>query len=93
MTDPEKSAAVSQTNANANPPSVTANGEHEEPKEIVAQKVSGTGKFFPGTLKHRNLFNTWKGSLVGEAAPKAHLNLADGSLIWGEEWFCFAIFV
>ena len=47
MTDPEKSAAVSQTNANANPPSVTANGEHEEPKEIVAQKVSGTGKLSP----------------------------------------------
>jgi 'Cold-shock' DNA-binding domain len=46
MTDPENLAAASQTNANASNPSATANGEHEEPKEIVAQKVSGTVKWF-----------------------------------------------
>ena len=42
MTDPENLAAASQNNANASNPSATANGEHEEPKEIVAKKVSGT---------------------------------------------------
>jgi hypothetical protein len=46
MTDQDNLAVASQNNANATNPSTTANGEHEEPKEIVAKKVSGTVKWF-----------------------------------------------
>ena len=46
MTDPDNLAADLQNNANISNPSDTANGDHEEPKEIVATKVSGTVKWF-----------------------------------------------
>ena len=46
MSDPENVAAASQNNASAINPSATANGEQEEPKEVIAKKVSGTVKWF-----------------------------------------------
>ena len=49
MNDPENVAAATQhTNANniATNPSATANGEQEEPKEVIATKVTGTVKWF-----------------------------------------------
>ena len=47
MTDQETIvAAASQNSANATSPSATANGEHDEQKEIIAKKVSGTVKWF-----------------------------------------------
>ena len=46
MSDPENVAAASQNNASAINPSATANGEQEEPKEVIATKVTGTVKWF-----------------------------------------------
>ncbi len=49
MNDPENVAAATQhNNANsiATNPSATANGEQEEPKEVIATKVTGTVKWF-----------------------------------------------
>jgi hypothetical protein len=46
MTDQDNLAVASQNNADAANPPDTANGDHEEPKEIVAKKVSGTVKWF-----------------------------------------------